>query len=100
MKRHDFPVMDTATEAKFHRDVTTLLRAGWNTGKVADWASSAASGYGRYLTRHEALVIANAVCGSYNRQQRALWQAAWNDVAASLRESFPSIAQYFTPKNN
>jgi len=66
------PQMDAETRAKFRRDVRALLQAGWHTGKVADWAISAASGFGRYWnSREHALAEANVICREINSVRRA-----------------------------
>jgi hypothetical protein len=70
--------MPDAERAKFRRDAITLLKAGWNTGKIADWALSAASGFGRFWnSREHALQEANTICREINSVRRA---AARNDA--------------------
>ena len=81
------PVMDAETAAKFRKEVTTLLtRAGWRTGRIATWAASAASGYGKYFTYDEALVQANAICREINKHNAAL-----NRILRPLRKAIRSL---------
>jgi|SRR5215831_14708000 len=66
------PQMDDLTRLKFRRDVKALLHAHWHTGKIADWACSAASGFGRYWnSREHALCECNAICSEINAVRRA-----------------------------
>lgn len=67
--------MPDAERAKFRRNVVELLKVGWHTGKIADWAVSAASGFGRYWnSREHALQEANAICGELNSVRRAAYR--------------------------
>jgi hypothetical protein len=64
--------MPDEVRAKWQQQVVTLLRAGWHTGRIADWSISAASGFGRYWnSREHALQAANAICGECNSVRRA-----------------------------
>jgi hypothetical protein len=68
----DTPFMNAEQRARFRKDASALLHAGWNTGKVADWACSAASGFGRFWqSREHALAECNSICREINRLRRA-----------------------------
>lgn len=63
--------MNNAERVRFKMEVTRLLQAGWNTGKVADWAVGAASGWGKFWnSRQQALEQCNAICREINRVRR------------------------------
>jgi len=63
--------MTADQRAKFRRNVIELLKAGWHTGKIADWAISAASGFGRFWnSREHALQECNRLCREINNVRR------------------------------
>ena len=61
-------VLSPEDEAKFKKLVLELFKAGWRTTKIAEWAATAASGYGHYFTKDEALPKINVWCKEYNNE--------------------------------
>jgi hypothetical protein len=69
-----------------------LLQARWDTGKITDWAISAASGYGRFWeSREHALSVINAKCRELNAEQRRVYNDALRAARATTRASFAEI---------
>jgi hypothetical protein len=65
------PKMTDAERERFTRDVASLLKARWNTVHIADWAISAASGFGRFWESHKhALSVINEQCRAMNAELR------------------------------
>lgn len=76
--------MSTDERERFTKHVTALFRARWDTVKIADWAISASSGFGRFWQSHaHALSEINQIARAVNAQTRSLNR----QIAAAQRRS-------------
>jgi hypothetical protein len=91
-------VMTNGEKTRFDKHVAELFRAGWTDARIAEWAGSAASGFGRYFTAAEARPVVRAICKRLIGQQRAadaIIRAEERKIVRELRDQFPSFKKYF-----
>ena len=89
------PIMDAETQRRFIKNVFALFRAGWTDAKIAEWAGSAASGYGRYFTARTARPVIREMCLGVNRETRAKNNALVREMKIAMRAQFPGFKEYF-----
>jgi hypothetical protein len=87
------PQMDEPTKARFEKSVLELFGAGWDSLKIAAWAGSAASGYGKFFTVDEAHEPILKICRAANQATRKAYTEAMRQVRQDVREMFPSIGK-------
>src|SRR5262249_619143 len=74
------PQMTTGQKEKFEDTVIRLLSVRWTTNKVADWAASAESGYGRFWeSPRDALNVINKICRAINRDAAGKEKWEWGN---------------------
>jgi len=65
---NDIPEMTNEEYRRFLDNVKALLKAGWHTGKIRDWAVGAGSGFARFWpSPDEALRVINSICRAQNK---------------------------------
>jgi len=90
--------MSEAEAIGFAKCVRELFRARWTDAKIARWAGSAASGYGRYFTENEARPLVREICLKILAENRAADReisALLRQHVAEMRAEFPSINALF-----
>ena len=92
----NIPVMTDAERSAFHKAVKELLRAGWNTGKIRDWAIGPASGFARFWTDPtHPLEIINAICRAQNRVIAAQNRIIRKRIIDAARTADPFVDELF-----
>ncbi len=73
----------------FERDVRALFsNAHWTNVKIAEWAGTAASGYGTYVTAKEAQPLVDEICRKHNAEIARENAEVSRAVNKDLRETF------------